>query len=246
MIKHSKKAMNMSKNFAIILLLIFICNALPFSVSAKSVNSLAPERLYEKVTHFVNQEVNPNQSDMIKVNVVPIDSRYQLKACPEPITLELAQQRSYSRQFPVKVSCHSDESPWKTYVQVQVTEFVEALITTTHIAKGMIISDDMISIELVEKFRVKTRSVDEKSMIIGGRALRNIHPGYQIGSQDVCLVCKGDGVAIIAKTGGMTIKTSGTAIENGSFGESIRVKNNSSERIVKGIIGDLRQIYVKP
>jgi flagella basal body P-ring formation protein FlgA len=42
----------------------------------------------------------------------------------------------------------------------------------------------------------------------------------------------------------MMIKTSGTAIESGSKGESIKVKNNSSDRIVKGVIGDLREIYV--
>jgi flagella basal body P-ring formation protein FlgA len=81
--------------------------------------------------------------------------------------------------------------------------------------------------------------------IIGGRALRNFSRGYQIGALDVCLVCKGDEVAIIAQSEAMTIKTSGTAIESGAMGETIQVKNNSSNRIIKGVIGELREIYVK-
>jgi flagella basal body P-ring formation protein FlgA len=75
--------------------------------------------------------------------------------------------------------------------------------------------------------------------------MRNIPRGYQIGLQDVCLVCKGDEVSIVAKSGSMMIKTSGTAIENGAKGETIKVKNDSSNRVVKGVIGDLREIYVK-
>ena len=215
----------------------------PF-VSAAGYNTLAQQNLLNKTTEFVIQELNPENDDNIHVKALPLDSRIRVKSCPVPLSFDLAKKRSYTRQFPVKVSCESELLPWKLFVQVKVSEYVEALVTTEHITKGETIDDTKVAIKLVEKSRIKSSGTRSSKSIEGGRAMRNIPRGYQIGARDVCLVCKGDDVAIVAKSSNMMIKTSGTAIENGSFGESIKVKNNSSERIVKGVIGELRQIYV--
>jgi len=213
-------------------------------VSAASFNSLAQQKLLSEATEYVVQQLNPENNENIHVKALPMDSRVRVKSCPIPLNFSLAKKRSYTRQFPVKVTCEAELAPWKLFVQVKVSEYVEALVTTEHIVKGEVIDDSKVAIRLVEKSRVKSSGTSSNKTINGGRAMRNIPRGYQIGNMDVCLVCKGDDVAIIAKSTNMMIKTSGTAIENGSFGESIKVKNNSSERIVKGVIGELRQIYV--
>ena len=234
----------MLKKFQLVLAisLYFICQSA--SVSANGYNSLAQQTLLKKVVDFVNQEVNPKKLESIIVKPLPLDSRVRIKSCPIPLSFEIARKQSFSRQFPVKVSCNGENHSWKLYAQVKVTEYLQALITTEHIAKGETIDADKVTLRLVEKHRIKSRGTQDKDAVLGGRAMRNIPRGYQISSQDVCLVCKGDNVAIVAKSGNMTIKTNGTAVENGSLGESIKVKNTASERIVKGIIGELRQVYV--
>lgn len=214
-------------------------------VSAIGQRTLAHDTLLKEVSEYVNSQINPNNSKNITVSAVPLDSRIRIKACPDNIVVTLSEQRNFARQFPVKAECRSEGKEWKAYVQVRVQELVETLITTTNVAKGEVLSDDMLKVALVDKHRVRNKATDDMSIIAGGRAMRNIARGYQVSGSDVCLVCKGDSVSIIASLGNMSIKTSGTAMENGSYGESIRVKNNSSDRIIKGVIDDLRQILVK-
>ena len=223
---------------------LFIAIFLSANVSANSNNTLAHDKLLKDIISYVEQEFNSDNNKNLKVTAQPLDSRIQVRACEKPLSFNVAQSRSLSRQFPVKATCSSKSKPWKVYVQVSISEMIETLVTNQRIAKGVTIGVDMVEIELVDAYRVRNRSSTDLSAIIGGRALKNIQRGYQIGQNDVCLVCKGDDVSIIAKNSSMMIKTSGTAIESGAKGESIKVKNNSSNRIVKGIIGDLREIYV--
>ena len=244
MIKHSKKAMNMLKKFKLLCLTFFIVLSTPSIVSAQESEALTHKQVMTEVIKFVENKVNPEKQENIRITVLPMDSRIKLFQCPKDLSFDLANKRNFTRQFPIKVSCEAGEKRWKTYVQVVVSEMVETLIITKNIAKGTRIEADMLKVALVDKHRVKSRSISDSDYVVGGRAMRNIQRGYQIGQRDVCLVCKGDDVSIIAKSGGMMIKTSGTAIENGAKGETIKVKNTSSSRIIKGVIGDLREIYV--
>lgn len=237
--------MNMLKKIKLYWLFVFLASSAPATLSAQEREALTHREVMQGVIDFVEDKVNPERVETTRVTVLPIDSRVKFFKCPTGISYELANNRGFTRQFPVKVSCEQGVRPWKSYVQVIVSEMIETLVVTKNIAKGVRIEADMLKVALVDKFKVKSRSISAKEGVLGGRAMRNISTGYQIGLRDVCLVCKGDDVAIIAKSGSMMIKTSGTAIENGAKGETIKVKNNNSNRIVKGTIGDLREIYVK-
>lgn len=234
----------MWKNITIIYITVFATFILPADISAKEKNSLMHDELLKQVISYVEQEFNPDNNRNLRVVALPLDSRIIIKECEHSLLFSVANTRSFSRQFPVKVTCNNEKRPWKLFVQVSTSEMIEALIINQTIAKGMIVDKDMLEMKLVEINRVRDRSSKDLSSIVGGRALRNLQRGHQVSQTDVCLVCKGDDVSIIAKNSSMMIKTSGTAIESGSKGESIKVKNNSSNRIVKGIIGDLREIYI--
>lgn len=235
----------MLKKIKLSWLLIAILYPTSWLVSAQSHETLTHKQVMQGVIEHLELKVNPEQNDNIRITVLPIDSRIKFYKCNSDIEYKLASDRSFTRQFPVRVSCATGPKPWKSYVQVMVSEMVETLVVTQNIAKGVRIDADMLKVALIDKHKVKSRSVASAKSVLGGRTMRNLTRGYQIGVKDVCLVCKGDDVAIIAKSGAMMIKTSGTAIENGAKGETIKVKNASSNRIVKGVIGDLREIYVK-
>jgi flagella basal body P-ring formation protein FlgA len=244
MIKHSKKVTNMWKNITIIYTILFTTLTLSGDLSAKGYNSLAHDELLKQVISYVEQEFNPDEDKNLRVVAHPLDSRIIVKECKRNLSFSIANTRSFSRQFPVKVICNNENKPWKLFVQVSTSEMIEALVINQTIAKGTIVDTDMLEMKLIEINRVRDKSSSDLSSIVGGRALRNLQRGHQVSQTDVCLVCKGDDVSIIAKNSSMMIKTSGTAIESGSKGESIKVKNNSSNRIVKGVIGNLREIYI--
>lgn len=224
--------------------LVIFCVITSQPVSAATSNSLNQKAFLKKVEKFVSGEVNPDNSPNIEVTALPLDSRIRIKTCNEALTFDIAQRSHFTRQFPVKVSCNDKVAPWKQFAQVRVKEYIEALVTTKNIGKGELITSDHIKVSRIIKRNMNTGNAISTDTIIGGRAIRNLHRGFQIAAHDVCLVCKGDDVSIVAQSSNMMIKTSGTAIESGAYGESIKVKNNASDRIVKGTIGELRQVYV--
>lgn len=230
----------MTKVYALALVFLFTT----VQVSANTPNALMQKALQEAVSNYVNQVVNPENDENIQVSTLPLDSRIRVNQCQSELSFELANRNQYTRQFPVKVSCSDPGAAWNLFIQVRIKEYIETLVTTKNVAKGELITSDHIVLSKIVKRNVHAGNVINSDAIIGGRAIRNLPRGFQIAARDVCLVCKGDDVAIVAKSANMMIKTSGTAIESGAYGESIKVKNNASERIVKGTIGELRQVYV--
>lgn len=235
----------MLKKLLIIPILVVVFCFTAMDVSAKTANALAQELLLKEVSEQVTDRVNPDGNPNIIVKAMPLDSRIRVTQCQTPLEISMKQRNRITRHFSVKAACTTSETPWNVYVQVRVYEYIEAVVTTTHVAKGEVITRDMVSMQMIEKSKVRNNGTDAMERLLGGRAMRNISRGYQISGADVCLVCKGDNVAIVAKLNNLSIKTSGTAMENGAFGDTIQVQNNSSERIVKGVIGDLRQIFIK-
>lgn len=233
----------MLKKIRKIYLLVFISIFGPISVSANSDISLVHAEIKQQVMDFLSEQFNPENSELVEISLNDIDPRKRVSYCDDPLEIEVANRNSFSQRFPIKVMCHTGK-PWRVYLNAQINEKVQALVTTQTLAKGTPISADMIELRLVDKHKVKYRSSTDVSAIVGGRAIRNLPANYQIGIQDVCLVCKGDEISIIAQFSNMTIKTSGTALENGFKGETIDVQNNTSNRLVKGIISEAREVSV--
>lgn len=65
-----------------------------------------------------------------------------------------------------------------------------------------------------------------------------------INLQHICMVCKGDLVTIFAKTGTLTIKTTGFALQDGNVGEQIRVKNQKSGKTISARVQDVKSVAV--
>jgi flagella basal body P-ring formation protein FlgA len=60
------------------------------------------------------------------------------------------------------------------------------------------------------------------------------------------LVNRGDRVTIVVNHGGMQVTASGTALRDGAQGEYVRVRNETSERIIEGEVVATRRVQVNP
>ena len=61
---------------------------------------------------------------------------------------------------------------------------------------------------------------------------QNIKQGDMIKPQNFCVVCKGDSITLEAQSSGLSLKTTATALEDGFFNDTIRVKNNQSKKVL--------------
>jgi flagella basal body P-ring formation protein FlgA len=81
--------------------------------------------------------------------------------------------------------------------------------------------------------------------LIGTRLKRRVSKDYPIFGSNICVVCKGDTVSIIARTEQFQIKTVGEAVEDGNLGQQIRVKNTRSNKTVDAIVTHVGEVQVK-
>jgi flagella basal body P-ring formation protein FlgA len=50
------------------------------------------------------------------------------------------------------------------------------------------------------------------------------------------VVRRGEQILLVAATSAMEVRMNGTALEDASVGETIKVKNSSSQRVVEGVV----------
>ena len=86
--------------------------------------------------------------------------------------------------------------------------------------------------------------INNVKAIIGGKAKKRIAQGRPINLKNICLICKGDSVTIIAKSTGFTIKTQGKALSAGNLHQQIRVKNKQTGKIITAQVKAINQVVI--
>ena len=84
----------------------------------------------------------------------------------------------------------------------------------------------------------------DPSLATGVRTKRNLSQGSVITNKNTCFVCKDEPVNIIAKSDSFEIKSFGVALDDGSLGEIISVRNKQSGRIVQGQVSAINQVVI--
>ena len=99
--------------------------------------------------------------------------------------------------------------------------------------------------EFMDEILLRGDTFSDTAPLVGSRLKRDLRAGQPVRQNQICVVCRGDKVEIQALTGGMQIKTQGTALQDGSFGEAIRVENNRSKRVIQARITSYNVCYTK-
>jgi flagella basal body P-ring formation protein FlgA len=106
---------------------------------------------------------------------------------------------------------------------------------TRQLQRGDVIEASDLSTKRLPERVLRKDTVTEASMLIGQSPQRVISPDRPIRTSEIAsprLIKKGDAVEMTYTTPYMSIRTQGQALEDGSAGSLIRVKNAKSERAV--------------
>jgi flagella basal body P-ring formation protein FlgA len=80
---------------------------------------------------------------------------------------------------------------------------------------------------------------DTRQAVLGKVARRTLLPGQPIpiaGTRDPYVVAQGNMALVIFETGGLTITTNATALQNGGVGDVVTLRNVDSGAIIKGTV----------
>ena len=124
-------------------------------------------------------------------------------------------------------------------VKARIKRLVELPFASRNISKNSIISSDDIEYKLINESKFK--NIDSNIFnIIGKRSSEFIQKGALIRSdmlESEKIINRGDKVIILSNSGAVSVRTQGTALEDGAEGETIRVSRDSfNKKILSGIV----------
>ncbi len=196
---------------------------------------------------FILEQAETTENVKYKVLSTPMDPRIKVPSCPEGFQASMPHNTKVQYNNRVKVTCMSPDQarPWSTHVRVRFYLLYPTIIAATNISTGEKIQKRHLKIKYMQKNKLKTNHFSDIQLLEGVRIKRRILKEQQITSKIICMVCKGDVVSIQAKSKRFNLQTLGRAISDGNIGDSIKVKNNRSNKVIHATVTEVGIVKVR-
>ncbi|MBL0318550.1 MAG: flagellar basal body P-ring formation protein FlgA [Alphaproteobacteria bacterium] len=115
------------------------------------------------------------------------------------------------------------------------------------IEKGQVIHEESLTTQWVKTSTVPHDTATQMSQITNSVAKRSLAEGKWVRTRDIeqpVLVKRNDLVTILYKTQNLTLQSQAIALEDGSKGDRIRLKNAESKKEFMGIVDDQHTVLI--
>ncbi|MGB3724245.1 MAG: flagellar basal body P-ring formation chaperone FlgA [Glaciecola sp.] len=223
--------------------IVFTC----FFNSFSSVHAQAPQNyqhisLANQVEQYISSNVNASANDDLRINVRPIDKRIEIPHCPSPFQFDANTTNPKQSNVSVKVTCPNTN--WYLFTHATVALIQQVVVVKDSLSPGTLLSNSNTKLIEVDRNKLRGSAFSHKEDVVGARIKRRVRAGNIIDDRMLCFVCKGDRVTIAAVSGGLSIKVYGIAEEDGVLGDTIQVRNISSDRMVYAKIASTSEVQV--
>lgn len=178
----------------------------------------------------------------VEIVVSSIDPRLPIPACDLPLQTQLGQQSGQNQaavgRVNVRVECQGSV-PWSKYVPVLVRVFAPVLMSTRPLARGDLIGAADVELAEADLSMLRQSYLQDSTMAIGMEVKRALPANTVISSEALAqplLIKRGDTVVMSAKSGPVTIRQQGVAMQNGELGAQIPVRNSNSDIVVRAVV----------
>jgi flagella basal body P-ring formation protein FlgA len=209
----------------------------------KDTDLSSPDKIiFTRTAQIVSREelVSLVREKMGIPNLEPLSQDIPSVILPEgTLRIDIKQLSSTnSKVLVVKVSFYVDDKYIKAVNLSFKTDIKKVVYAVkVYVPKGTVITEEMIAEKTVES--IVPSAIEKKEDIIGKVATRILYPGQIITSNAVVeppLVNKNEEVEAIRRIGNLTISTKLIALQDGYFGQTIRLRNPSSFKEVLGTV----------
>ncbi|WP_439833048.1 flagellar basal body P-ring formation chaperone FlgA [Aeromonas caviae] len=199
--------------------------------------------MQEQAQAFVLDQLDIPLDAQADVKAGTIDERLPLTRCEDALTISLPARMEIRRNTTVYLKCEGEKS-WDLYLPVRISIQKPYVTVAVPVAKGDILSEPMLTLAYQDQTLIRGDYLTDPTALIGVRSKRELKPGQPIRLTQVCVVCKGDQVTLSAENSSMQIKTMARALQDGSFGDMIRLVNTRSGRTVQGQVSAVGSVVV--
>lgn len=200
--------------------------------------------LQQQVAGFLETHYQRRDISRVDVKVGNLDPRLVLPACGQALSMSVNDPSHSGGNLTVQTRCEAQQS-WSIYVPAQVALFRPVAIASRNMARGDVVRDGDIRIEVMNASLLRQGYLVQKAGIAGKELQRPINKGeaFRTAILDAPMVIKrGDEVSIEMQAGMIAVNSTGVALANGRVGQRIRVRNSQSERIVSAEVVDAGKV----
>jgi flagellar basal body P-ring formation protein FlgA len=199
--------------------------------------------LQTRAQEFVRDQLSLPLDARAELSAASIDTRLQLTACEHDLDISLPAKMEIRRNTTVYLKCN--ETPgWDLYLPVRVSIQKPYITVSEAIAKGDILGRNQLIQAYEDQTLIRGDYIQDIEALVGTRSKRELRPGQPVRLNQICVICKGDQVTLIAENSSMQIKTMARALQDGSFGDMIKLVNIRSGRTVQGKVNSVGSVIV--
>lgn len=173
-----------------------------------------------------------------EVEVGAIDPRLRLAACPMPVEAFWPSGAQPTGNTTVGVRCPSG-SPWTLYVPVRVRTWHRVLVTARPVPRSAILTPADLRTEPREVADLDRGYLSRPEEAVGKHASRALASGTVLTPSMLTLpplVRRGDRVTVLAGSGPLEVRLTAEALADGRAGETVRVRNPLTRKVIYGIV----------
>lgn len=210
------------------------------------------DQLIGTTTSYLEQKVaehlaGSTANARFEVTVSRLDPRLRLPLCPaDALQASLESPAVPVGRVTVRVSCDS-EVQWRLFVPATVDLYQPVVVTTRPLPRHGVIGAGDITLLERNLGHLSSGYLTSAEQAIGLRTRRAVAADTVLGSNQLEqdeTVKRGDKVVISAANSRVAVRMPGEALESGSTGSQIRVRNTRSDRVVQARITGPGQVEV--
>lgn len=211
--------------------------------------------LQNSVKNWVAQSGHVSADQVV---LAPLDARVKVRACERP----LAMDRPFSNAQTIRVRC--TQPVWQQFVQVNVAVKASepqgqskpdktaepakrwVLVASVPLQRGMTLNETHVQRAQVDSTSMPVNVLEQASEVMHAEVVRDVRPGVPLRSHDIrptVLVKRGQMVLMsVGQPQGFQISARVEAMQDGRFGEQIKLKNRDSGRELSGRVQGPNQV----
>lgn len=185
----------------------------------------------------------------VSIETASLDPRLTMPSCNKQLAVELNGNRAipaYGR-VSVKVSCQG-ERPWAKYLSATIRLFDEVVTLRHAVTRGEVLSADDLLLRELDISQERREPIRDPQLALGKTVKQSLQSGGVLSEElllDPVIVSRGDLVEIVARSGGITISQRGIALQSGTEGAAIDIKNSSSDVTVQAQIVAPGKVFIQ-
>ena len=217
--------------------------AMPTLARAQSIQPI------ESIQAAAEKEVRallPKTTAKYYVTAGRLDSRLRLAACGAPLETFMSNNSTPGARSTVGVRC-TTQNQWTVYVPVSVETEASILVLRRALARRSPVEPIDVELQTRRLPGVESGFISDIGNLRGRRLRRALPAGTPLTIEELVpevLVRRGQQVTLLASTGSIEIRAQGRALTEGGARDRIRVQNESSLKIVEGVIENAATVRV--